>query len=350
MSTPGATAASEAVLEVEDLHVALRRGSGTVPIIDGASYTVMPQESVALVGESGAGKSVSVRAVLDLLDRRRFEVTGSVRLCGVELLGMPAKERRRHISKVASLVFQDPTRALNPTMRVGAQITEAMTINPDPDKRLSTDEARRRAVQLMRDVGIADPEERFFAYPHQLSGGMRQRIVIAIALSLEPKVIFCDEPTSSLDVTTQALIMDLLDTLREQRGISLLLITHDLALASSRVDRVIVMYGGHLVEALPAEGLFERAAMPYTRALLRAVPDPDSPELLAPLAPALGPRGARGACVYSTRCDRAQPFCVDHAPDYVEIEPGHRCRCWYPGAYDGPPSEHLLASAEAARR
>ena len=324
------------MLEIEDLRVRLHRGGGSVTIIDGVSYTVMPSSSVALVGESGAGKSVSVRAVLDLLDRRRFEITGSVRLQGVELLDLTAKERRRQIASATSLVFQDPTRSLNPTMRIGWQIAEAMLINPDPDKRVDKDEAKARSIKLMRDVGIADPEERFFAYPHQLSGGMRQRVVIAIALSCEPKVIFCDEPTSSLDVTTQALIMDLLDDLREKHGISVVLITHDLALASSRVDRVMVMYAGRLVESLPAVTLFDHASMPYTRALLRSVPDPDSPRLLSPLPPALSVSSSlEGFCVYTAQCERAQEHCLTAVPQLVEIEPGHLCRCWYPGAFDG---------------
>ena len=324
------------VLEVEDLRVHLLRGGNSVTIVDGVSFVVAPASSTALVGESGAGKSVTVRAVLGLLDDRRFKVTGSVRYGGVDVLALPTKERRRRISSFASLVFQDPTRSLNPTMRVGWQVAEAMMISEDESKRLDKDEAKKRSVQLLRDVGIADPEERFFAYPHQLSGGMRQRVVIAIALSCQPRIIFCDEPTSSLDVTTQALIMDLLDTLREHYGISVVLITHDLALASSRVDDVMVMYAGRLVESLPAVTLFDNASMPYTRALLRAVPDPEAPVLMRPLPPALD-RGSAvgGLCVYTSQCERAQQKCLDASPELRELEPGHWCRCWFPGAFDG---------------
>jgi oligopeptide/dipeptide ABC transporter ATP-binding protein len=324
------------VLEVEGLRVRLHRGGEPITIVEGVSFDVAAASSTALVGESGAGKSVSVRAVLGLLDDRRFEVTGSIRYGGVDVLGLPTKERRRRIANFASLVFQDPTRSLNPTMRIGWQVAEAMLISEDESKRVDKQEAKTRALQLLRDVGIADPEERFFAYPHQLSGGMRQRVVIAIALSCQPRIVFCDEPTSSLDVTTQALIMDLLEKLREDYGISIVLITHDLALASSRVDNVMVMYAGRLVESLAASTLFENASMPYTRALLRAVPDPDSPELLTPLPPAMGRSAGRGGgCVYASQCERATRRCVGEAPLYREIAPEHWCRCWFPGAFDG---------------
>jgi len=327
------------VLEVHDLAVRLHHGGGTRVILEGVSYTVMPASSVALVGESGAGKSVSVRAVLDLLDSRRFEVTGSIRFCGTEITTMSSKQRRRYVSSVASLVFQDPTRSLNPSMRVGLQISEAMRFVPHREP-LEKEEAHRRAVQLMRDVGIADPEERYYAYPHQLSGGMRQRIVIAIALSCDPKVVFCDEPTSSLDVTTQALIMDLLEGLRDRFGISVVLITHDLALASSRVSEIMVMLSGRLVETVPAAVLFDRASMPYTRALLRAVPNPDSGTLSTPLPPAKpGRQSLSVGCVYSRRCERADDRCLVEVPELVELEEGHSCRCWLPGAFDGPAGE-----------
>jgi oligopeptide/dipeptide ABC transporter ATP-binding protein len=287
--------------------------------------------------------------VLGLLDDRRFEVTGSVRYGGVDVLTLPTKERRRRISSFASLVFQDPTRSLNPTMRVGWQVAEALMIADDPAKRLDKEEAKRKSIQLLRDVGIADPEERFFSYPHQLSGGMRQRVVIAIALSCQPRVVFCDEPTSSLDVTTQALIMDLLDSLRENFGIAVVLITHDLALASSRVDNVMVMYAGRLVESLPAATLFDNASMPYTRALLRAVPDPDNPVLMRPLPPALESFVSLGAkCVYASQCERGQQDCLAAAPELRELKPGHLCRCWHPGAFDGVAASTGVPTSTAA--
>lgn len=323
-------AAGEAVLAVEDLQVAVRRGSGSQKILEGVSYSLTAGSCVALVGESGAGKSVSARAVLGILDERRFDMTGRVRLCGQRLDGLSRRERRRYVASVASIVFQDPTSALNPTMRVGWQIAESMYASRVRSDKMTKPQARSASLELMREVGIADPEERFYSFPHQLSGGMRQRIVIAIALSCHPKVIFCDEPTSSLDVTTQAAIMDLLEELRDRLGIALVLITHDLALAASRAERVMVMYGGRLVETLPAAELFTQASMPYTHALISALPDEEGGSF-RPSRDGLGlvQRPAEG-CIYRPRCPRAEPRCATEAPTLSEIEPDHLCSCWFP--------------------
>jgi oligopeptide/dipeptide ABC transporter ATP-binding protein len=323
--------ASSPVVEVENLTVRLKRGSGVVTILDDVSYAIGEGEAVAIVGESGAGKSVSTRAILDLLDHRKFAVDGTIRLCGVDTMSMKKRDRRRHITSVSSLVFQDPTRSLNPSMRVGWQIAEAMYKVDHRADQIGKDEAKAESIRLMRAVGIADPEQRFFAYPHQLSGGMRQRIAIAIALACRPKVIFCDEPTSSLDVTTQAQIMDLLEGLREEFGLALVLITHDLSLAASRVDRVMVMYQGRLVERLPSEGLLENAAMPYTQALLRAIPDVNGgiPEQIPSIPFRL--RAETVGCAFNPVCERAQSVCREVTPESRELEPGHRVRCHFPG-------------------
>lgn len=326
-STPGG---ADRVLEVEGLTVDLRRAHGLTRLIDGVSYSVAPGKSLAVVGESGAGKSLSARAVLGLLDSERFVVSGKIRLCGVDVLSMERKARRQYVARAASLVFQDPTRSLNPTMKVGWQIAEAL--RQAQSTRVPKDALQAESLKLMRDVGIADPKERFYAYPHQLSGGMRQRVVIAIALACKPLVLFCDEPTSSLDVTTQALIMDLLESVQHRLGVSIVLITHDLALATSRVDDAIVMYGGQVVEAVPAAHLFDRAAMPYTRALLEAVPgmegSSDAGQENMPNAAEEG-TATSGGCVFRARCRWAQPRC-DEVPGLDELAPGHRCRCWYP--------------------
>jgi oligopeptide/dipeptide ABC transporter ATP-binding protein len=324
-----------ALLEVEDLTVRLRDGSRRRPIVQGVSMSVRPADCVAVVGQSGAGKSMSVRAVLGLLDPRRYEVTGRIRLAGVDLGGLSARERRRHVARSASLVFQNPTRSLNPTMRVGWQIAEAMYRAGDRAGRLSRSAARERAVTLMADVGIADPDGRFHSYPHQLSGGMRQRIVIAIALARRPQIMFCDEPTSSLDVTTQATVMDLLDDMRRQHGIATLLVTHDLALATSRVDTVMVMHRGRVVEVLPATTLGGGAAMPYTRALVGSVPDATRATLpravnLFPLRPV----GELSGCAFEPYCDRADAGCAQRVPELDELAAGHWCRCWHPVVAD----------------
>lgn len=242
------------------------------PILKNLSFRVEPGKMTALVGESGAGKSMSTKAVLGILDDRLFTTEGRIEVGGKEVSSMSSRSRRRFTSSVAALVFQNPTRALNPTMHVGRQIAESLRFSRF-GPRMSAPAARQGAIDLMKQVGIAAPEERFFAYPHQMSGGMKQRAVIAVALALNPKILFCDEPTASLDVTTQALIMDLLDELREERGLGILFITHDLVLAASRADNVLVLHTGELVEELPAKEIFSSASMPYTRELISRVPD-----------------------------------------------------------------------------
>lgn len=268
MST--STALQSALVRVDDLTVSVV-GRENAPILDSLSFAVEPGRMTALVGESGAGKSMTTKAILGVLDERIFRVGGRIEVGGKDVSEMTPRARRRYTSSKAALVFQNPTRALNPTTRVGPQIAEAMRYSR-VGERLSAAAAKERALDLMRQVGIAAPSERYYAYPHQMSGGMKQRAVIAIALSMNPGVLLCDEPTSALDVTTQALIMDLIDELRDRLGIGVLFITHDLVLAASRADDVLVLRSGKLVEKLPAADLFDRATMPYTRELIARVP------------------------------------------------------------------------------
>ena len=347
-------------IEVSGLNVSLLTpAKGEVRLVDDVSFAVRPGAMTAIVGESGAGKSLTTKAILGLLDDRRFRVGGQVSLGGVDLSGMTARQRRAHVARTASLVFQNPTRALNPTMRVGPQIIESITkvrgTGPAGTGRTSKAQARERGLELMRAVGIPDPKERFYSYPHQLSGGMRQRIVIAIALAADPKVIVCDEPTSSLDVTTQALIMDLFDELRAERGISFLLVTHDLALASSRVDDVVVLYAGRVVEANSADRIFRDAAMPYTRDLVAAIPDPADPAALWQDRPARHAAPAPGdGCSYAANCAFAEQRCRDEVPSLLPLDSAgqhgdghhgdHLCRCWFPVA---PSVSHGPLSAAA---
>jgi oligopeptide/dipeptide ABC transporter ATP-binding protein len=338
--------ATEPSVEVSGLTVSLvTPGKGEVRLVDDVSFAVRPGAMTAIVGESGAGKSLTTKAVLGLLDDRRFRVGGHIRLGGTDLSALPPRQRRAYIARTASLVFQNPTRALNPTMRVGPQIIEPLT-KVRGAARMNKAQAHERGLELMRAVGIPDPKERFHSYPHQLSGGMRQRIVIAIALAADPQVIICDEPTSSLDVTTQALIMDLFDQLRADRGISFLLVTHDLALASSRVDDVVVLYAGQVVEANSADRIFRDAAMPYTRDLVAAIPDPAAPAALWQERPTMRSAPSPGAagCAYAASCARAQQRCRDEAPSLLPLsaaarQEDHLCRCWFPVTPSGVPSE-----------
>jgi oligopeptide/dipeptide ABC transporter ATP-binding protein len=320
------------VVRVEDLNIKVRAGGEWTHLVRDVSYTADPGDCLAIVGESGAGKSITIRAVLGLLDPHKFQVTGRVWLGGTELGTLRPAARRAHVTRHASLVFQDPARSLNPIMRVGPQIAETLRYGSGRPEKLTRAQARERSIELMRAVGIGAPEERYHAYPHELSGGMKQRIVIAIALACGSQVMFCDEPTSALDVTTQAQIMDLLDDLRTKRGITTVVITHDLALAASRAEQVIVMYAGQVVEALPAARLAASARMPYTEALIYAAPDPDDESGLP--RPIEGrppdPRFPLPGCSFQPRCGYAEADCAAQAPGLTDVAVNHSLRCWHP--------------------
>ena len=320
------------LVRVEDLNIKVRNGGGWVHLVRDVSYAVNPGDCLAIVGESGAGKSIGIRAVLGLLDERKFQVTGKFWLGGVELGSLRPAARRAHVTRHASLVFQDPSRSLNPIMRVGQQITETLLKGSGRQERLTRAQARQRSIDLMRAVGLGAAEERYHSYPHELSGGMKQRIVIAIALACGSRVMFCDEPTSALDVTTQAQIMDLLDDLRATRGISTVVITHDLALAASRARQVAVMYAGQVVEALPAANLAASARMPYTEALIYAAPDPDAdgglPRPIDGRPP--DPRSPAAGCSFQPRCGYAAADCATTPPTLTPVDGEHSLRCWHP--------------------
>jgi oligopeptide/dipeptide ABC transporter ATP-binding protein len=318
---------TDALLEVQDLKVAFASGGREVRAVDGVSYSVYAGQTLAIVGESGSGKTVSCRAVIGLLPPSAV-VTGSARFQDAELIGLTDDQLRPHRGADVAMVFQDPARSLNPTMRIGAQIAEAVRAH----RPLSRPEARARAVELLRLVHMPLPERRCADYPHQLSGGMRQRVMIAIALACRPKLLIADEATTALDVTTQAQIMELLLELQAELGMALMLISHDLGLAASYADEVIVMYAGRIVEQAPASRLFGHVRMPYTQALLEAIPRLERPA--HSLLPVVGGRPPDGAlplgCSFAPRCRWAADDCRDAAPPLAEHEPGHRWACWHP--------------------
>ena len=299
-----------------------------VHAVDGVSYSVYAGQTLAIVGESGSGKTVSCRAVMGLLPPGAM-VTGSARFEGTQLIGLTDDRLREHRGADVAMVFQDPSRSLNPTMRVGAQIAEAVRAHRPATKA----QARQQAVDLLRLVHMPLPERRCAEYPHQLSGGMRQRVMIAIALACRPRLLIADEATTALDVTTQAQIMDLLLELQAELGMALMLISHDLGLAGAYADEVIVMYAGRIVEQAPAARLFGHVRMPYTQALFEAIPRLEHPAH-APL-PVIGGRPPDAAalepgCSFAPRCRRAADDCRATAPPLAEHEPGHRWACWHP--------------------
>ena len=322
---------SEALLEVEDLRVAFAVGGREVRAVDGVSYTVESGKTLAIIGESGSGKTVGCRAIMGLLPFGAA-VAGSARLRGSELIGLTDAQLRKHRGQDIAMVFQDPARSLNPTMRVGVQITEAIRTH----RKVARGEARAQAVELLRLVRIPAPERRFHEYPHQLSGGMRQRVMIAISLACRPRLLIADEATTALDVTTQAQIMELLLELQAELGMALILISHDLGLAASYADEVIVMYAGKIVEQAQARRLFGAGGsvkMRYTRALLDAIPHIERAahtELPVVSGRPPDPTALPPGCSFAPRCASVADDCLARAPALTEHAPGHRWACWHP--------------------
>jgi oligopeptide/dipeptide ABC transporter ATP-binding protein len=323
MSAPGVLGPT--LLEVRDLRVTFTRRGRRVHAVNGLSYELSAGEILAIIGESGSGKTVGARTLMGLLPPSA-RVSGSAMFDGTQLVGMPEPQIRHWRGSEIAMVFQDPTRSLNPTMRVGTQITEAIRQHSD----LNRAAAKERAIELLKLVQLPAAERRFHEYPHQMSGGMRQRVVIAIALAGEPRLLIADEATSALDVTTQAQIMALLLELQERLGMAIILISHDLGLAASYAQNVIVMYAGRAVEYASARQLFADVRMPYTRALLGAIPQLERPShgqlpVISgqPPDPAALPEG----CPFRPRCDLATDTCAE-PPPFLEHQPGHWWACW----------------------
>jgi oligopeptide/dipeptide ABC transporter ATP-binding protein len=326
--TTAAARAEAPLLAVSDLRVDFHAAGRHVRAVDGLSYEVRRGQTVAMIGESGCGKTVSSRALMGLLPRTA-RVTGSIRFNGQELVGLSERRIREYRGAAIAMVFQDPTRSLNPTMRAGDQIVEAVRAHGDE----SRDAARERALELMRLVRLPAAEERFEQYPHQLSGGMRQRVMIAIAIAANPKLLIADEATTALDVTTQAQIMELLRDIQRRLGMALLMISHDLGLAATFADEVLVMYAGRAVERAPTRTLFEQVRMPYTRALIDSIPRlADPPHMTLNVVPGQAPNLAAlpPGCSFAPRCPRASDECREKAPAFSEQEPQHAWACWHP--------------------
>jgi peptide/nickel transport system ATP-binding protein len=314
------------VLEIEDLHVHFVTSHGTVRAVEGLSYSVRPGEMVAIVGESGSGKSVSALAVMRLLPQGTARIpSGTIRFSGQDLLTLSEEEMRRIRGRHMAMIFQEPMTSLNPVLRIGLQIMEPLTIHLKMDEAA----AQARAIELLTLVGITDPESRLGQYPHELSGGMRQRVMIAIGLACNPKLLIADEPTTALDVTIQAQILELMKDLSRRLGVAVVIITHNLGIVARYADRVNVMYAARLVESGTAERVFARPSHPYARGLLAAVPRLDRgrsaklatiegapPNLLAP------PEG----CRFRPRCRFAIDKCRE-PPPLVAAEPGHLAAC-----------------------
>ena len=340
---------SNPLLTVDDLRTAFRTPRGTLRAVDGVSLSVRRGETLGVVGESGSGKTVLSRSIMGLLPARDVVRSGTVHFAGHEMTALPLADLRQIWGAEMSMIFQDPMTALNPVVRVGRQITESLRLHLHLDKK----EALATAVELLRSVGIPSPEERVRSYPFQLSGGMRQRVMIAIALACSPRLVLADEPTTGLDVSVQAQILDLLATLQRERHMAVILVTHDLGVVAKRADHVAVMYAGRIVERAPTRTLFAHTRMPYTRALMESIPrlaDPSGtrlraiggrpPDLLNP------PTG----CRFAPRCAFAQDKCRQEEPPLQPSEhPDHVFACWFPLA-DGASASPEPVAVAAPRR
>jgi peptide/nickel transport system ATP-binding protein len=316
------------LLEVNDLHAYIGSARGTVRAVDGVSLAVGDSEALGVVGESGSGKSVMARAIMGLMPGHSA-CTGEVIFQGRDLLTLGAKEREAIWGKQIAMVFQDPGRSLNPVVRVERQMTEGMRRHLG----VSRSEAHDRALNLLKEVGVPDPERRLRNYPHELSGGMRQRVMIAIALACEPDLLIADEPTTALDVTIQRQILDLLRRVQTERGMALMLISHDLAVVAGRTDRVSVMYAGKMAEIGSTRQVFDAPQHRYTRALLGATPTIDH-ERHAPLNLIRGslpsPTDPPPGCRFAPRCDFADEACIDPGPTMYPTGTDHQVACLHP--------------------
>ncbi|GAA1592579.1 ABC transporter ATP-binding protein [Kribbella hippodromi] len=336
---------NQPLLRLRDLTVTFGRRPETGASVRGVSFDLHRGEVLGIVGESGSGKSATANAIMGLHPPRSTRVTGSIELDGTELIGAPESKLNSLRGARIAMIFQDPMASLNPVMTVGAQVAEALRIH---QRGLTSGQARERTLELLRVVGIPHPEQRIKQYPHEFSGGMRQRVVIAIAMANEPDVIIADEPTTALDVTVQAQVMAALDRAREHVNAALILVTHDLGVVAGRADRVLVMYGGRVVESGPTAELFERSRMPYTRGLLAATPridEPDVPLIPIPGAPPAPELLGHGGCPFAPRCSFRTERCDQDEPELDALGNDHASACHY--AKD---RQHLPDQERAAGR
>lgn len=315
-----------ALLEVKDLHTSFFTDAGEVKAVNGVSFNLERGKVLGIVGESGSGKSVTVYSVLQILASAGKIIGGSVKFDGQELVGAGEKVMKNIRGNKISIIFQDPMTSLNPTYTVGHQLMEAILLHTDRDKK----QAYERAVEMLKLVNVNDPEKRMKQYPFEFSGGMRQRVMIAMALACEPDILIADEPTTALDVTIQAQILELMKDLQEHLGMAIIMITHDLGVVAQMCDEVVVMYAGSYCERGTAEEIFYNPKHEYTKGLLRSIPNVSN--LGQKLQPISGtpidllnlPKG----CPFAPRCDNAMKICILEAPESMDINAEHKASCW----------------------
>ena len=314
-----------ALLEVNDLHISFFTPAGEVKAVSGVSFRLERGKVLGIVGESGSGKSVTAYSIMQILERNGKITAGSIRFDGQELVGAGEKVMKEIRGNRISMIFQDPMTSLNPTYTIGHQLTEGIRLHTDRN----SSQAHDRAVEMLTLVGVNEPEKRMKQYPHQLSGGMRQRVMIAMALSCEPDILIADEPTTALDVTIQAQILELMQKLQKEMGMAILMITHDLGVVAQLCDEVIVMYAGSICEQGRVEDIFYNPRHAYTRGLLRSVPAAEGQERLHPISGTPVdllnlPRG----CAFAPRCEEAMKICLRQRSPRVSVGKRHYAACW----------------------
>jgi oligopeptide transport system ATP-binding protein len=315
----------ETLLEIKNLKVSFFTPNGEVKAVNDISYTLGKGEIIGVVGESGSGKSVTASTVLGLIEKPGRIVGGSVIFDGADISKMSSEEIRQLRGRKVSMIFQDPMTSLNPVFTIGNQLCEAIRLYYG----LKGEAANKKAIELLKLVSINEPERRLNQYPHEFSGGMRQRVMIAMALAGNPKMLIADEPTTALDVTIQAQILEIIKELREKIHMSVMIITHDLGIVADIADKVVVMYGGKIVEASPCEGIFRNPVHPYTLGLLNSIPRLDSDEKLVPIEGSpIDLLNPPAGCPFAQRCSRCMKVCLSYMPPYTAVGEGHTAACW----------------------
>jgi peptide/nickel transport system ATP-binding protein len=321
---------SHHVLEVEGLVVTMSGDNKEVPVVNGISFHIRAGETLGVVGESGCGKSITSLSIMNLVPTPPGRIAaGQIRYNGVNLLELKESQLREVRGNEISMIFQEPMTSLNPVLKIGKQLDEAILLH----QACKPKEARLRSIEMLKTVGIARAEQVYASYPFQLSGGMRQRVMIAMGLSCQPKLLIADEPTTALDVTIQAQILDLMRGLREKTGTSILFITHDLGVVAEMCDRVIVMYAGEIVEEANVDALFNDPKHPYTKSLLASIPSIEHKrERLFTIPGQVPPAGSiEIGCKFADRCASVMEKCRASDPEYAVFSSDHRCRCWLYG-------------------
>ena len=314
------------LLEVRDLHTSFFTDAGEVKAVDGVSFTLDRGKVLGIVGESGSGKSVTAYSIMQILAPTGKIVSGSIKLDGEELVGLSDKEMRNVRGNRISIIFQDPMTSLNPTYTIGHQLEEAIVLHTDRDKK----QAKQRALEMLQMVNVNEPAKRLKQYPYELSGGMRQRVMIAMALACEPDILIADEPTTALDVTIQAQILELMKELQDLLGMAIIMITHDLGVIAQLCDEVIVMYAGSVCERGTADAIFYHPAHEYTKGLMRSIPtDENNGKKLQPISGTpIDLLNMPAGCPFAPRCDRALKICLTKRAEEMRIEDDHISRCW----------------------